>query len=181
MCNNIYIMVHYIYALSHPITNEVRYIGKTINIKRRYKQHLYDKRTKSYKSSWIISLKSLGLKPIMTIIEECNDVNWEDREIYWIQQYENLTNTQKGGNGGDDYRRYIPEESIEKIRQANIGKVLSEEHKNKLSSKNGFSCIIDDIEYQSIKRASLSLNISQRFIKKRILTDEYQNYYFKKY
>ena len=172
-------MVHYIYALSHPITNEVRYIGKTINIKRRYKQHLYDKRTKSYKSSWIISLKSLGLKPIMTIIEECNDVNWEDREIYWIQQYDNLTNTQKGGNGGDDYRRYIPEESIEKIRQANIGKVLSEEHKNKIGDSVPSRKIkICGIEYKSIMDASRKLNIKKSTIFFRINNLNNKDYYY---
>lgn len=42
----------YIYKLTDPRNNEVRYIGKTTNIKRRYKQHLYDKR-KSHKSSWM--------------------------------------------------------------------------------------------------------------------------------
>ncbi len=47
-------MTHYIYTLSDPNTNEVRYVGKTINIKRRYKQHLYDKRQTSHKNSWII-------------------------------------------------------------------------------------------------------------------------------
>ncbi len=178
MCTNIYIMIHYIYTLSHPVTNEVRYIGKTINIKRRYKQHLYDKRTKSYKCSWIISLRDIGLKPIMNIIEECTDENWEDRERYWIKQYDNLTNTKEGGNGGDNYKRYISEEAIEKIRQANLGKILSEDHKNKLSVKLGHSCIIDDIEYQSIKKASISLNVSQRYIKRRIISDDYPNYYF---
>ena len=29
----------YIYKLTDPRNNEVRYIGKTTNIKRRYKQH----------------------------------------------------------------------------------------------------------------------------------------------
>ena len=65
----------YIYTLSHPITNEVRYVGKTINIKRRYKQHLYDKRT-SHKSSWVQSLIKEKLKPTLTIIETCTPDNW---------------------------------------------------------------------------------------------------------
>lgn len=172
-------MVHYIYALSHPITNEVRYIGKTINIKRRYKQHLYDKRTRSYKSSWIISLKSLGLKPIMTIIEECNDDNWEDREIYWIQQYENLTNNKKGGNAGDDYRRYITDESIEKIRQANIGKVLSEEHKNKIGdSAYSRKINICGVEYKSTMDASRKLNIPKSTIFYKIINPNNKDYYY---
>ena len=177
MCTNIYIMIHYIYTLSHPVTNEVRYIGKTINIKRRYKQHLYDKRTKSYKCSWIISLRDIGLKPIMNIIEECTDENWEDRERYWIKQYDNLTNTKEGGNGGNDYKRFIPEESIEKIRQANLGKVLSKDHKEKIG--NSVPCRkvnIDGVEYKSMMSASRELNINRSTLFKRVKSEKYKNY-----
>jgi hypothetical protein len=61
----------YIYSLKHPITNEVRYIGKTKNIKRRYYEHINTKGN-SYKSNWIKSLLNEGIKPIIDIIEICN-------------------------------------------------------------------------------------------------------------
>jgi hypothetical protein len=169
-------MIHYIYTLSDPNTNEVRYVGKTINTKRRYKQHLYDKRQTSHKHSWIKSLKDIGLKPIMNIIEECND-NWEEREIYWISKYDNLTNHKLGGNGGDDYKRFIPQESIEKIRQANLGKILTKEHKEKIG--NSVPCrrvLIDNIEYKSIMDASRELNRHYNTIYSRINSNNYPDY-----
>lgn len=169
-------MIHYIYTLSDPNTNEVRYVGKTINTKRRYKQHLYDKRQTSHKHSWIISLKKIGLKPIMKIIEECND-NWEEREIYWISKYNNLTNHKLGGNGGDDYQRNINQESIEKIRQANLGKILSKEHKEKIG--NSVPCrkvLIDDVPYKSIMEASRELNIPKSTIYRRLNSSTYGSY-----
>lgn len=170
-------MIHYIYTLSDPNTNEVRYVGKTINIKRRYKQHLYDKRQTSHKHSWITSLKKIGLKPIMIIIEECNNDNWEEREIYWISKYNNLTNNKLGGNGGDDYKRTIPQESIDKIRQANLGKILSKEHKEKIG--NSVPCrkvIIDDVFYKSIMEASKELNISYKTLYSRLNSKTYGDY-----
>ena len=154
----------YIYTLSHPVTNEVRYVGKTINIKRRLKQHLHDKRS-SHKASWVKSLKSDGLKPIMTILEICTD-NWQEREIFWISQYDNLTNIKQGG--GVDYVRTTSEETKEKIRQANIGKVLSNEHKEKIKSKSfKRAVIINDILYESISEASRVLGISDSTIQGR--------------
>ena len=172
-------MIHYIYTLSDPNTNEIRYVGKTINIKRRYKQHLYDKRQTSHKHSWILSLKKVGLKPKMIIIEECNNDNWEEREIYWISKYDNLTNNKLGGNGGDDYKRTITQESIEKIRQANIGKILSKEHKEKIG--NSVPCrniLIDNINYKSIMDASRILNISKSTIFGRLNSYKYTNYVY---
>ena len=175
-------MTHYIYTLSHPTTNEVRYVGKTINIKRRYKQHLYDK-LHSYKASWVKSLRNENLKPILTIIEECCDENWEDRERYWITQFDNLTNTKQGGNGGDDYKRVTTEETRDKLRQANIGKVLSEEHKEKIRINNGMirKINIDNIEYISISDASRRLNIPITTIIQRLNNINKDNYFYIKH
>lgn len=168
-------MKYYIYTLSHPITNEVRYVGKTINIKRRYKQHLYDKRG-SYKSNWIQSLRTQNLKPILIILEECDD-NWQDREIYWISQFNNLTNFLSGGQ--NSYRPPTSEETKEKIRQANKGKVLSEKHKQKIKNKSIKSPIsIDGIKYDSIMDASNKLNIAKSTIFDRVRHNEFINYFY---
>lgn len=43
-------MISYIYALVCPITDEIRYIGKTNSIKNRFNAHLNDK-SKSHKAS----------------------------------------------------------------------------------------------------------------------------------
>jgi hypothetical protein len=164
----------YIYTLSHPITNEVRYVGKTINVKRRYKQHLYDKRN-SHKACWVKSLKNEGLKPIMTIVETCSN-NWQEREIYWINQFDNLTNLKEGG--GVDYNRTTSEGTKEKIRQANLGRKLTDKHKEKIkeSTKNKINILIDGIEYESITEASRLLKIELTKIHRRLKSDKYPNY-----
>ena len=194
----------YIYTLSHPITNEVRYVGKTINIKRRYKQHLYDKRG-THKASWVKSLRKDGLKPILNILEECTD-NWQEREIHWISQYDNLTNHSIGG-GGVDYSRTTSEETREKMRQAQLGKTLTEEHKRKIGSsvskknlgnpklkytksndhkeKLSNACttkkiiIIDDIQYPSVTNAAKLLGISWEALYSRLKSKNYLTYYYK--
>lgn len=168
----------YIYTLSHPITNEVRYVGKTINIKRRYKQHLYDKRT-SHKASWVKSLKNDGLKPVMNILEICTFENWEEKEKYWIKQFNNLTNLKAGGN--DSYKRTTTEETKQKLSLAHKGKTLSEDHKAKIKNNNARSkkIIIDDIEYNSALEASKILNIGSTTIDLRLKSKNFPNYLYK--
>lgn len=97
--------VVYIYCLKHPQTQEIRYVGKTTNIKRRLSQHIQD--AKSYVSNrrtinWICNLLKSNLKPIIEIIEVCNENNWQEREIYWISFHKekaNLCNHHDGGLG----------------------------------------------------------------------------------
>ncbi len=97
-------MKFYIYTLSHPTTKEIRYIGKTNNISRRYSAHLNDK-SKSHKNSWIKSLLNEDLLPIIEVLEEFDlEKDCYEAEIYWIEQFKawgfNLTNLQIGGIGG---------------------------------------------------------------------------------
>jgi len=92
----------FIYTLSHPTTNEIRYVGKTGNLKNRLTSHLSaSKSSNSHVGRWIKSILPIGL-PIIDIIEECDENSWEEREIYWISFYKeqglNLCNIQKGGN-----------------------------------------------------------------------------------
>ena len=93
----------YIYSLKNPITNEIRYIGKTGDLHRRLQNHISHSKTHNTRiCNWIKSLITNNLLPIIDIIEICNDSNWEEREIYWIQYYKdlgfNLVNFRKGGN-----------------------------------------------------------------------------------
>ena len=90
--------ITYIYSLSHPITQNVAYIGKTDNINRRYKEHC--KNTKNLNMyNWIKKLHDESLQPVMSIVETCSQINWEEREKHWIAYYglENLINVQEGG------------------------------------------------------------------------------------
>lgn len=102
----------YIYTLKDPLSNEVRYIGKTINLKERYKNHIKIK-SNDYKSNWIKSLKIKGLKPIIEILDSTESDDWEWLEQYWISQFKSwgfrLTNMTSGGDSNytftDDIKR----------------------------------------------------------------------------
>lgn len=98
-------MKHYIYILRDPETKQVRYVGQTTNTKSRLSNHLYkSKNPNNHCQCWIKSILSKGLKPIMEVIEECEE-NYQIREIFWISYYKehncNLTNISKGGEGNN--------------------------------------------------------------------------------
>jgi len=91
----------YIYSLTDPISNDIKYIGKSNNPKVRYYNHLYDAKRdiKTKKTNWIRKLIKSNEKPILDIIEVCNSDNWEEREIYWIDKIKPKCNQRKGGGG----------------------------------------------------------------------------------
>lgn len=92
-----------VYALLDPENQEVRYVGITSSgIKARYAQHKnaslkLQKGTRVCK--WFKSIFDKGLTPELKLLEECDESNWEEREIHWINQYKNLTNQLPGGKG----------------------------------------------------------------------------------
>lgn len=96
-----------IYTLKDPITNEIRYVGKTKqSLKARWYSHcsLYRlNRNVSYKNSWIKSLLNHNLKPIIELLDIVPESEWEFWESYWIFQLKswniNLTNMTSGGEG----------------------------------------------------------------------------------
>ena len=97
----------FIYTLSHPITKEIRYLGKTNNLEKRFRKHINEsiKSTSSHKKAWINSLLKLNLKPIIEIIDTTDYNNWKSSEQYWSSQLKswgfNLTNQTNGGDGVD--------------------------------------------------------------------------------
>jgi len=93
-----------IYVLKHPITNEIRYVGKTkASLKKRLSQHIsnvkYEK--KNHRKFWIESLLKESLVPTIQLLESCDENNWKEREIYWIkhlkEQNYRLVNMTDGG------------------------------------------------------------------------------------
>jgi hypothetical protein len=90
-----------IYSLNCPITDEVRYIGKTsISPKKRFNNHLKS-REKSKKAIWIKELLSKNLLPVFKEIEYCDNNEWVEKEIFYIKKHSNLLllNENKGGGG----------------------------------------------------------------------------------
>lgn len=93
----------YIYSLSDPRNNIVRYVGFTHGLKIRYNKHLSDARLnhQGHRNNWIRLLLSEDILPFMNIIEETNYEDREFREKYWIDYFKdnNLTNMTDGGEG----------------------------------------------------------------------------------
>lgn len=89
-----------IYCLKNPETLEIRYIGVTtqkyisIRLSQHWKASKYNIQTRVCK--WI---RHINQKPIIELIEVCDENNWEEREKYWISYYDNLTNILPGGKG----------------------------------------------------------------------------------
>jgi predicted GIY-YIG superfamily endonuclease len=94
----------YIYILKCPTTQEVRYVGRSREPKRRYYSHLNEQKTASYyKKNWIKKLGKQGLKPILEIIKEVPTEEASHWEQYFIDFYReqgcNLTNLGDGSRG----------------------------------------------------------------------------------
>ena len=99
-----------VYALTCPSTGEIRYIGKTKDIKSRFKSHCNNRRIfkkQTYYGNWI---RSLASDPGLIILSKNKDLDAE--EIRLIKHYRelgaNLVNTANGGQG-------YPETPIYKI------------------------------------------------------------------
>lgn len=88
---------HYVYSLTCPIENKIKYIGMSINPKSRYYNHLSNKNLNK-KRYWILYLESIGKRPIMDIIKEHpNKKEASEHELYLINSMNDLLNVRKDG------------------------------------------------------------------------------------
>lgn len=80
-------MSRIIYALKCPFTKEIHYIGKSEKGIVRPSKHL--KKSHSEKiNDWVNSLKIIGHKPEIEILEKVSEnVNIDERESYYIRKY----------------------------------------------------------------------------------------------
>lgn len=76
-----------IYALKCPFTEEVHYVGKSTSGIVRPLSHM-SKSNSDKINEWVISLKAIGSKPDIEIIENVSDnINIDEREQYYIKKY----------------------------------------------------------------------------------------------
>lgn len=79
-------LVVYIYGLRDPFTRQIRYVGKTNDLKKRFAQHLRGDKSNHAKRKWIKQLLLEQGKPEIVILQETNESEWEDAEKYWISR-----------------------------------------------------------------------------------------------
>ena len=124
----------FIYALCEPGTFDVRYVGKSNTPKRRFRTHLRSAYFEdNYKARWIRRLLAEDKKPDMTILVECELPEWEFWEKYYVKTLRDsgfrLTNATEGGDGFGN----LSPDLIEKMRQAQLGKTIPREVRDKIS------------------------------------------------
>lgn len=96
-------MVYFIYGLFSTKDGVIRYIGQTKSIRSRLSSHKYDalkRKSKNHKCNWIRSVYESNYEIDIKVIEECDDGNVDEKEIYWINKLKScnkLTNELKGG------------------------------------------------------------------------------------
>ncbi len=95
----------FIYTLTDPRNNKIRYVGKTNDLKGRYRAHCSSdyRKANPHRRNWVNSMKMDGVKPIMELLEICDEFNWKECEVFWISQLKSwgfdLLNYTVGGDG----------------------------------------------------------------------------------
>ncbi len=133
----------FIYGLYDPRDLQLRYIGKADNPNNRLSGHIKEakrQRRNSHLYNWMRVLLGQGLKPILVILEQCDQWDWQNAERFWIALAKRigtkLTNWTEGGDGVSSFTnkgRVLSQEHKENLRRANTGKRKTDEHRMKLS------------------------------------------------
>jgi len=138
----------YIYILSDE--NQIRYVGKTKYISKRYNSHINESiKKRTHKEKWINKVLLDGGRITIQIIDICDDEISDEVEVYWIWQFRtwgfDLVNYTLGGDGGKPMlgKKHSNETKLKmsetaKDRGQNIGGwnkglKMSEEFKKKIS------------------------------------------------
>lgn len=125
--------MRYIYVLKDPITDEIRYVGQTNDIQRRYNDHISSSINENssdintYKCRWIRKLLSDGSKPTIEIIDRCESlIESNILEKYYIEKY-----YEEGCKLTNSHMNDVTEFSVEtrkKMSEAKKGKSLEDIH-----------------------------------------------------
>lgn len=159
-------VVKIIYVLLDPFTDELRYVGQTVNISKRYSAHC-KALGKTYKDNWIRSL--YPNKPILIILEEVLNIDANKSELFWIQYFTSigckLTNHSNEGyfSTGMSGKKHS-EITKRKMSYSNKGWNLTEEQVQKrYKDRKEYSFKTPDnniIVASNISKLALSLNLN---------------------
>lgn len=171
----------YIYILIDPVTNQVRYVGKTNHPKKRFNEHVSKcTRTNTHNNCWLVSLKNKNLKPEMVVIDESIDESWQFLEQWYIELFKswgfNLTNTAKGGGGGGGI---TSKEHAEKIAIKLRGIKRSPEFCKKISDALRKRVISEETREKmriSAKNRIISKETREKMVKTRLENGNYVNW-----
>lgn len=135
-----------IYKITNMINGKM-YIGQSIDIERRWKEHRNFNNNKEKNKPLYNAFKKYGINNFVFEVETiCNEEELDDLETYYISFYNTYVHSENSNGynitlGGSGSRGYVASEETKiKISNStkgenhyNYGKHLSEEHKKKLS------------------------------------------------
>lgn len=124
-----------IYGLFCPLEGAVRYIGKSSEVEKRFKAHLYAANSagRTHKQRWIAKVLAAGLQPSLVILEQVSGEPWQDCERRWIAKALAdgwpLTNVAKGGEGSSPLTEAERAKKIQRLRDPETRRRMSESAK----------------------------------------------------
>ena len=89
------------------LVNGKKYIGQSINIERRYKDHIVRAKNNfpsnsEYNSAFHKALRKYGISSFsFEILEECGKAQLNQKEIYWIKYFDSYANGYNETSGGE--------------------------------------------------------------------------------
>lgn len=121
-----------IYKFENLINGHV-YIGQSVNIERRYKDHLSrakSEKSDEYYSTFHCALRKYGIENFsFNIIEECDKSKLNEKEKYWIKYYNSYKEGYNETTGGEaqEPSRKITAELAQKIQELLISSNMNYE------------------------------------------------------
>lgn len=114
-----------IYKITNNVNNKV-YIGQSVNIASRWKEHLckpFNPNDSSYNSYFYKAIRKYGIENFsFSIVEQCEKNELNDKEQYWIRFYQSCDhnfgyNLTSGGEGLSSCGKYLDQQSVDEIKQ----------------------------------------------------------------
>ena len=133
-----------IYMITNKINNK-KYIGQTLNFKKRKKDHICNARDNKINTHLYLAMRKYGIENFkFDILEEVKKEELNDKEIYYIKKYDTFNTGYNMTNGGENVTLNNPEVR-KKISMANKGKQATkpvnqyDKEKNFIRSFNSLS------------------------------------------
>jgi hypothetical protein len=138
----------YIYGLTEPGSDLIRYVGYAKNLNGRFRSHLTEaaKKGGTHKRHWLRKLLDAGQLPGIVKIEETTKGLCQERERYWIKNLKltnDLVNSTAGGDGIIDPPPYVLAKMLEaslryngsRTKQPAQGLIHTEETRKQISER----------------------------------------------